>query len=100
VKIACFGLAFKPNIDDLRESPAVEVAHLIADWHVGETLVVEPNVEQLPKSLVGHVTLKELPEALQQADVIVMLVDHKQFKAIKPEEITQSWIVDTKGVWR
>ncbi|CAI1736497.1 UDP-glucose 6-dehydrogenase ywqF [Serratia quinivorans] len=100
VKIACFGLAFKPNIDDLRESPAVEVAHLIADWHVGETLVVEPNVEQLPKSLAGHVTLKALPEALQQADVIVMLVDHKQFKAIKPEEITQSWIVDTKGVWR
>jgi len=100
VKIACFGLAFKPNIDDLRESPAVEVARLIADWHVGETLVVEPNVEQLPKSLAGHVTLKTLPEALQQADVIVMLVDHKQFKAIKPEEIKQTWVVDTKGVWR
>lgn len=100
VKIACFGLAFKPNIDDLRESPAVEVVHLIADWHVGETLVVEPNVEQLPKSLAGHVTLKALADALQQADVIVMLVDHKQFKAIKPEEITQSWVVDTKGVWR
>ena len=100
VKIACFGLAFKPNIDDLRESPAVEVAHLIADWHVGETLVVEPNVEQLPKSLAGHVTLKAMADALQQADVIVMLVDHKQFKAIRPEEITQSWVVDTKGVWR
>lgn len=100
VKIACFGLAFKPNIDDLRESPAVAVAHLIADWHVGETLAVEPNVEQLPKSLAGHVTLKKLPEALQQADVIVMLVDHKEFKAIRPEEIKQSWIVDTKGVWR
>lgn len=100
VKIACFGLAFKPNIDDLRESPAVEVAHLIADWHVGETLVVEPNVKQLPKSLVGHVTLKNIAEALQQADVIVMLVDHKEFKAIKPQAIKQSWIVDTKGVWR
>ena len=100
VKIACFGLAFKPNIDDLRESPAVEVAHLIADWHVGETLVVEPNVEQLPKSLAGHVTLKAMADALQQADVIVMLVDHKQFKAIRPEEIKQTWVVDTKGVWR
>ncbi|KEY60446.1 UDP-N-acetyl-D-mannosamine dehydrogenase [Serratia sp. DD3] len=100
VKIACFGLAFKPNIDDLRESPAVEVAHLIADWHVGETLVVEPNVEQLPKSLAGHVTLKTLAEALQQADIVVMLVDHKEFKAIKPQEVKQSWVVDTKGVWR
>ena len=100
VKIACFGLAFKPNIDDLRESPAVEVAHLIADWHSGETLVVEPNVEHLPASLVGHVALKTIAEALQQADVIVMLVDHQHFKAIRPEEIKQSWVVDTKGVWR
>ena len=97
VKIACFGPAFKPNIDDLRESPAVEVAHLIAEWHVGETLAVEPNVEQLPKSLAGHVTLTPIAEALQQADVIVMLVDHQQFKAIRPEEIKQNWVVDTKG---
>ncbi|CAI2118614.1 UDP-glucose 6-dehydrogenase ywqF [Serratia ficaria] len=100
VKIACFGLAFKPNIDDLRESPAVEVAHLIADWHVGETLAVEPNVEQLPKTLAGQVTLKSIADALWQADVIVMLVDHQQFKAIRPEEIKQTWVVDTKGVWR
>ncbi|OKB65458.1 UDP-N-acetyl-D-mannosamine dehydrogenase [Serratia marcescens] len=100
VKIACFGLAFKPNIDDLRESPAVEVAHMIAEWHAGETLVVEPNVEQLPKSLAGLVSLKSVNEALQQADVIVMLVDHKQFKAIQPDEIKQAWVVDTKGVWR
>lgn len=100
VKIACFGLAFKPDIDDLRESPAVGVARLIAEWHVGETLVVEPNVEQLPKSLTGIVTLKDTATALQQADVLVMLVDHKQFKAIKPEDIKQQWIVDTKGVWR
>ncbi|MFC0226070.1 UDP-N-acetyl-D-mannosamine dehydrogenase [Serratia aquatilis] len=100
VKIACFGLAFKPNIDDLRESPAVEVAHLIADWHIGETLAVEPNVDHLPKSLAGHVTLKTIMDALEQADVIVMLVDHKEFRAIKPQDIKQPWIVDTKGVWR
>lgn len=100
VKIACFGLAFKPNIDDLRESPAVEVAHMIADWHVGATLVVEPHIEQLPKSLAGDVTLKDMAGALLQADVLVMLVDHQQFKAIKPEEIKQTWVVDTKGAWR
>ncbi|NIG87117.1 UDP-N-acetyl-D-mannosamine dehydrogenase [Serratia symbiotica] len=100
VKIACFGLAFKPNIDDLRESPAVEVAHMIADWHVGATLVVEPHIEQLPKSLAGDVTLKDMAGALLRADVLVMLVDHQQFKAIKPEEIKQTWVVDTKGVWR
>ncbi len=61
---------------------------------------MEPNVEHLPACLVGHVALKTIAEALQQADVIVMLVDHQQFKAIRPEEIKQSWVVDTKGVWR
>ncbi|WP_114194947.1 UDP-N-acetyl-D-mannosamine dehydrogenase [Edaphovirga cremea] len=100
VTIACFGLAFKPNIDDLRESPAVEIAHLIAQWNAGQTLAVEPNVRKLPKSLADSVTLTETTDALAQADVLVMLVDHQQFKAIKPEEVNQTWIVDTKGVWR
>ena len=100
VTIACFGLAFKPNIDDLRESPAVEVATLIAEWHRGDTLVVEPHVDHLPKALVGHTTLVNLDEALQRADVVVMLVDHQVFKAIPAAAIRQPWIVDTKGVWR
>lgn len=100
LKIACFGLAFKPDIDDLRESPAVQVAKMIADWHQGTTLVVEPNVQQLPAKLQGSVTLMALDDALQQADVLVMLVDHRDFKAIAPTAVSQQWIVDTKGVWR
>ena len=100
MKIACFGLAFKPNIDDLRESPAMEIAKRIASWHSGETLVVEPNIHQLPAKLADTSKLVELTEALEQADVLVMLVDHSQFKAIGGERIEQQWIVDTKGVWR
>lgn len=100
VKIACFGLAFKQNIDDLRESPAVEVTHLIADWHAGETWAVEPNVHQLPDSLAEKVTLHTLDDALKNADLLVMLVDHASFKAIPADQIEQLWIVDTKGVWR
>ena len=73
---------------------------MIADWHQGTTLVVEPNVQQLPVKLQASVTLVPLQEALQQADVLVMLVDHRQFKAIEPAAVSQPWIVDTKGVWR
>ncbi|CCK00377.1 UDP-N-acetyl-D-mannosamine dehydrogenase [Cronobacter malonaticus 507] len=100
VKIACFGLAFKPNIDDLRESPAMEIAELIADWHTGETLVVEPNIHTLPARLEGKCRLSALEDALAQADVLVMLVDHQQFKAIDGSTLNHAWVVDTKGVWR
>ncbi|WP_455820946.1 UDP-N-acetyl-D-mannosamine dehydrogenase [Pseudomonas cerasi] len=100
LKIACFGLAFKPDIDDLRESPAVQVTKMIADWHQGTTLVVEPNVQLLPAKLQDSVTLVTLDDALQQADVLVMLVDHRQFKTIDPTAVSQQWVIDTKGVWR
>ena len=100
LKIACFGLAFKPNIDDLRESPAMAIAAQIARWHGGETLVVEPNIHQLPKKLDGLCALASLDEALASADVLVMLVDHKEFKAVGGESVSQQFIVDTKGVWR
>lgn len=100
VKIACFGLAFKPNIDDLRESPAMGIAQNIAQWHKGEMLVVEPNIHQLPKKLDGLCQLATLDDALARADVLVMLVDHNEFKGIKGDAVQQQYIVDTKGVWR
>ncbi|MBD2811736.1 UDP-N-acetyl-D-mannosamine dehydrogenase [Xenorhabdus sp. Vera] len=100
VKIACFGLAFKPNIDDLRESPAVHITEMVAQWHVGQTVAVEPNVHELPKSLKGLVELLDVGQALEEADVLLMLVDHRQFKAIGGDAIKQKWVVDTKGVWR
>ena len=100
ISIACFGLAFKPDIDDLRESPSMEIAELIADWHSGETQVVEPNIRRLPKRLEGKCVLAGLDVALKSADVLVMLVDHREFKAIDGSVIAQEYVVDTKGVWR
>ncbi len=100
INIACFGLAFKPNIDDLRESPAMEIAGDIAQWHSGQTLVVEPNIHHLPAALSRHATLVNTAYALAQADVLVLLVDHNEFKAVDGSRITQNYIVDTKGVWR
>ena len=98
LKIACFGLAFKPNIDDLRESPAMEIAEMIAA-HSGETLVVEPNIHALPAKLAGHCTLPP-DDALATADVLVLLVDHNAFKAVSGDAVRQQYVVDTKGVWR
>lgn len=100
IAIACFGLAFKPDIDDLRESPAMAVAQRIAAWHSGETWVVEPHVTSIPDRLAQDASLVSVEQALQQADILVMLVDHAQFRAIDAAQIAQPWIVDTKGVWR
>ncbi|WP_312242504.1 UDP-N-acetyl-D-mannosamine dehydrogenase [Pantoea sp.] len=100
ITIACFGLAFKPDIDDLRESPAMEVAHLIANWHSGTTWVVEPHVRQIPARLAEEATLVSVEQALREADLLVMLVDHREFRVIDADSVRQQWIVDTKGVWR
>ncbi|MGC0878174.1 UDP-N-acetyl-D-mannosamine dehydrogenase [Pantoea agglomerans] len=100
ITIACFGLAFKPNIDDLRESPAVGVAQKIAEWHSGTTWVVEPHIEQLADALADKAVLVSAGQALEQADILVMLVDHLAFRAIDGASVQQNWIVDTKGVWR
>ncbi|PHM74835.1 UDP-N-acetyl-D-mannosamine dehydrogenase [Xenorhabdus kozodoii] len=100
IKIACFGLAFKPNIDDLRESPAAHITKKVAQWHAGQTIAVEPNVHELPHSLTGLVELMDINQALEEADIVLMLVDHSQFKAISGSAIKQKWVVDTKGVWR
>lgn len=91
---------FKPDIDDLRESPALEITHMIADWHAGTTLAVEPNVHELPEVLADKVTLTDTAKALEEADILVMLVDHSQFKVIGADQVKQEWIIDTKGVWR
>lgn len=97
VTIACYGLAFKPDIDDLRESPAMTITRKIAEMHDGRVLAVEPNIELIPEKLLS-VELVEFESALQEADVQVLLVDHKEFKAIT--HINKGIIVDTKGIWK
>lgn len=98
--IACFGLAFKSDIDDLRESPAMAIVNELADWHRGALLAVEPNIHALPEKLQGRCTLASIEDALAQADVLVLLVDHRQFRDIDAGQVTQPYIVDTRGVWR
>ncbi|WP_386696488.1 UDP-N-acetyl-D-mannosamine dehydrogenase [Lonepinella sp. MS14436] len=98
VKIACLGLAFKPDIDDLRESPAIKITTALADKFKNQILAVEPNIDELPVKLSSKgIKLLTLQEATKQADVLVVLVDHKEFKTglTLPENVQ---IVDTKGI--
>ena len=100
VSIACFGLAFKPDIDDLRESPALKIATDIMEMHPGACMVVEPNIQELPAALKqrGALIMDE-KNALDRADIIVMLVDHAVFKNAKPSFTPDQIVVDTRGIW-
>jgi UDP-N-acetyl-D-mannosaminuronic acid dehydrogenase len=95
VAIASYGLAFKPDIDDLRESPALEIVRELGKRHVGPLLVVEPHIGSLPDGL-GAARLVTAGDA-RIADIHVMLVDHKAFRALPPPH---GVCVDTRGTWR
>ncbi|WP_374090225.1 UDP-N-acetyl-D-mannosamine dehydrogenase [Methylomicrobium lacus] len=97
--VACLGLAFKADIDDLRESPAVEIVEMLAEKNVGQLLVVEPNVDELPASLKGKANKVELQDALSHADIVLLLVDHKEFKQIATERMLGFVTIDTRGIW-
>lgn len=91
--IACLGLAYKPDIDDLRESPAVEIVESLLARGIGELKIVEPNLESHDKF-----ELVPLDEALAAADIVLMLVGHKSFLSISNSKLAEKIIVDTCGV--
>jgi UDP-N-acetyl-D-mannosaminuronic acid dehydrogenase len=98
--IACLGLAFKPDIDDLRESPALDITHNLASMNIGEILAVEPNIQQLPEKLAEKgVELVSLTAALERANVLLVLVDHKPFKALSINDVNTKVVVDTRGLF-
>jgi len=99
-KIACLGLAFKPNIDDLRESPALEITKMLSDNTKFNILAVEPNVKELPEVLSNrkNVEFSTLDNALENADFIVILVKHKEFVEIEENLKALKNIIDTTGI--
>ena len=99
-RVACLGLSYKPDVDDLRESPAVEVVKLLvnAEEDVSYFEPFKPDFE-----IKGARRCESLAEAIKDAQVVVLLVGHSQFKLLKPEVIQAltraATIVDTVNGW-
>lgn len=100
IKIACLGLAFKPDIDDLRESPALNIAKQINLMNFNEVLLVEPNINQIPKGFDTNSTkLTSIENAIKIVDIVVLLVDHIQFKSMDSSLLDGKQVIDTRGIW-
>lgn len=98
VTIACFGLAFKADIDDLRESPALDIALELASSHSGTVLGIEPNIDSLPDHLETSLKLESVEQALLSADIYLLLVDHREFRRFNPAQAGKVTL-DTRGIW-
>lgn len=100
-KIACLGLAFKANIDDFRESPALKVAQAVAEQFGERVHIVEPYADALPKSFAQTgARLTAFDTALESCDIIILLVDHKAFSDVTANQLVGKQVYDTRGQWR
>jgi UDP-N-acetyl-D-mannosaminuronic acid dehydrogenase len=98
--IAVYGLAFKANIDDFRESPARFIAARLARRFGDRVAVVEPHVSELPREFDGTgAKLTDIDDALAGCGIHIVLVDHDVFRAIPPEERGDALVYDTRGIW-
>ena len=90
--IGCLGLAFKADVDDLRESPSVDIVRSLIKENLGEILISEPNLE-----LHDEFDLLSCEEVIRRSDIILLLVDHKEYKGIKTLELNEKVLIDTRG---
>lgn len=97
IVVACLGLAFKPDIDDLRESPAVKLTNMIAALGC-KVVAVEPNIKKLPRILSDNVSLVTLAEALSCSDITCLLVGHSEFKSNAEHIQKKDPLVDVVGI--
>jgi UDP-N-acetyl-D-mannosaminuronic acid dehydrogenase len=99
-KVACLGLAFKANIDDFRESPARLVAATLARRFGDRISIVEPYAAELPREFEGTgAHLIDIDTALEDCDLLVVLVDHDVFRVVPLAERAGKVVYDTRGIW-
>jgi UDP-N-acetyl-D-mannosaminuronic acid dehydrogenase len=97
--VACLGLAYKPDIDDLRESPALKIAAALAEDNAS-LIIVEPHINDLPPVLANrtNVVKKDVHEAVRDADIIVILVKHSKFGDILRDQLLTNVVIDVVGL--
>jgi len=99
-RVACLGLAFKANIDDFRESPARLVAATLARRFGTRIQVVEPYAAELPIEFTGTgAELIDIDTALEDCDILIVLVDHDVFRVVPLAERGSKLVYDTRGIW-
>src|SRR6516162_1487833 len=98
--IACLGLTYKPDVDDLRERPAIEIVGQLARAGEEQILVAEPNLSALPQALatLSNVAFCDTLEALRRADIVAVLVAHSRFRKIPREELMRRVVIDVTGL--
>ncbi len=94
-RVACLGLSYKPNIDDMRESPAMDVVRQLAALGTLELLIAEPHLSKCP--IDGH-ELVDVEDAVRQADIVVILVAHRRFSRVPRDLFTRPSVIDTVGL--
>ena len=98
--VACLGLAFKANIDDFRESPALKVAQILARRFGERVRIVEPYARALPAAFDGTgATLIDIDTAIERCPIMIVLVDHDVFRSVPVEERSDKLVLDTRGIW-
>jgi UDP-N-acetyl-D-mannosaminuronic acid dehydrogenase len=98
---ACFGLTFKANVDDIRESPALAITTELARRYGRRIQVVEPNLHRMPPALAETgARLVALSDALETCELGILLVDHDEFRTVPSEARARMKVLDTRGLWR
>jgi UDP-N-acetyl-D-mannosaminuronic acid dehydrogenase len=98
--IACLGLTYKPDVDDLRESPALEIAKQLARTGEEQILIADPNLSALPEELtaLSNISFCDTLEAVRHADIVALLVAHSRFRKIPREELMRRVVIDVTGL--
>jgi UDP-N-acetyl-D-mannosaminuronic acid dehydrogenase len=99
-RIACLGIAYKPDTDDLRESPVIKILQAMGSKTAFKVNVVEPNIKALPVSLAAfpQFELTSLANALDSADIVVLMVAHKEFQVLNTKDLQGKKFIDLVNI--